>query len=129
MTTEINAVAVGGPHYECAHLLYLQIGRPILPAADGFGPAVPHTDARRAINRSGASGSRKSSWRTVGTSSSVNESEEHDRRLAGDQAVRRPRLHVQPEACGGVEALTIRDEFEPAFDNLHDRRSGGLMLA
>ena len=36
------------------------------------------------------------------------------------KTVRRSWLHVQPEAGSRVELLTVREELEPAFDNLHD---------
>jgi len=57
--------------------------------------------------------------RSVG-SSSVGEGQEHDGRLARGETVRRSGLHVQPEAGSRVELLTVREELEPAFDNLHD---------
>lgn len=62
-------------------------------------------------------------------SSSPDKSQEHDPRLARSETVRCSGLHAQPRAGYGVELLSVRGELETAFDNLHDRRPGCLMLA
>ena len=57
--------------------------------------------------------------RSVG-SPSVDETQEHHGRLSRGEAVGRSWVHVQPEAGSRVELLTVHEELEPAFDDLHD---------
>jgi hypothetical protein len=53
-------------------------------------------------------------------SPSVYESQEHNGRFARSETVRCSWLHVKPKARSRVELFTVRDEFQPTFDDLND---------
>src|ERR1017187_1834213 len=77
--------------------------------------------------------SRAGAWhlplRCDEVSPGVDESEEHDRRFARSETMRRPWLHVEPKARSRIELFPIRDELESAFRDLHNGRARCLMLA